>query len=390
MGGVPSRRQHGQSDYARRMADGRCSSEQPTQKFTFEWSVSDFESTTLFSASEESPVYSCSIDRSFVSSDPCYTGPVSLAWKLRVDNDMEFTLTRPQSELPPSPFKWCADSLDVGFKISLLNRKGGVCSSKTTTGTFDAYDRNWNLQGPSLSVNFLDNLGRTSDLKACRRHLLAGRNLEVRFEVTVYGKVVHAPVRTKPCSPQVLESSYNNLGNQMELLRQEDFLTDFTLVVGVHEFKVHKFILAARSPVFKRMFEMDMKECSSVLEDITAEAVDELLTYLYTGTAPNLEELTEELFEAVNEYELPHLIALCKEALGNSINIVNAVRTLILADRHCASDLKSVCICFIEEHMPAVKETGEWGDLKERHHQLYVELLEAQLSPSKKPECLMH
>ena len=40
--------------------------------------------------------------------------------------------------------------------------------------------------------------------------------------------------------------------------------------------------------------------------------------------------------------------------------------------------------------MPAVKETGEWGDLKERHHQLYVELLEAQLSPSKKPECLMH
>ena len=93
-------------------------------------------------------------------------------------------------------------------------------------------------------------------------------------------------------------------------------------MVGVHEFKVHKFILAARSPVFKRMFETDMKECSSVLEDITAEAVDELLTYLYTGTAPNLEELTEELFEAANEYELPHLIALCKEALGNSINIV--------------------------------------------------------------------
>ncbi len=225
---------------------------------------------------------------------------------------------------------------------------------------------------PSILGRFTNNLQISGDLK-------------VRCELIVCGEMAHTPIRFKPTYNHHMSSF--NLGPQMERLRKEESFTDFTLVVGGKKFQVHKVVLAAHSPVFKRMFETDMREkresCSS-LDDVTPDIVEKLLTCMYTGIVPNLEEeLAMELLQVAGKYQITHLTALCEVALCDNLTVDNAVDRILLADTHSASRLRSFCMQFIEEHISEVKETQEWCRLKERQ-QLYLDVLEAQLPPSKK------
>ena len=63
-------------------------------------------------------------------------------------------------------------------------------------------------------------------------------------------------------------------------------------------FDAHKAILASQSPVLRKMFEVEMKEKhSNVIEivDLDPSVVSDLLSFLYTGTVPNMKENAEEL-----------------------------------------------------------------------------------------------
>ena len=77
----------------------------------------------------------------------------------------------------------------------------------------------------------------------------------------------------------------------------------------------NKIILASQSPVFKKMFEIDMKERrSGVIEvpDNTPAVMSDLLAYLYTGTAPHVDtESYSMLLTSINcldsyQYVRPH------------------------------------------------------------------------------------
>ncbi len=73
----------------------------------------------------------------------------------------------------------------------------------------------------------------------------------------------------------------------------EGLYSDFTITAGGLQFKVHKLLLATRSPVFRAMIDSNTLEgeCSCVkIEDYTSEVIKEMLTYIYTGQAPNIKE----------------------------------------------------------------------------------------------------
>lgn len=112
--------------------------------------------------------------------------------------------------------------------------------------------------------------------------------------------------------------SHHNLRNtcrpyprDIESLYQEGLFTDVNIICEDKKFKVHKAILASQSPVLKKMV---MKEIVK-LTDISPAAVSDLVTYLYTSSAPNVGSLTTELFDAANRYELPRLLLQCQREL---------------------------------------------------------------------------
>jgi hypothetical protein len=80
-------------------------------------------------------------------------------------------------------------------------------------------------------------------------------------------------------------------------------LKDYTLEVNGKLYSVHKSALEARSEVFAAMLSfdsMEKEEKKAVLTDIENEVFEELLTFLYTGNAPNLDKFAEKLFIALD------------------------------------------------------------------------------------------
>lgn len=82
---------------------------------------------------------------------------------------------------------------------------------------------------------------------------------------------------------------------------------------GEKEFKVHKIVLASQSPVFEKTLVTDMREKSGIIDiPDTDPAVEDLLVFIYKGTAPNLSTLARELLLLARMYEMSHLSELCE------------------------------------------------------------------------------
>ena len=79
--------------------------------------------------------------------------------------------------------------------------------------------------------------------------------------------------------------------------------SDIVIAVGRKEFKVHKNILAARSPVFARMFETDFKKTGSRMRitDMAVDVFEEMLRYIYTFKTVALDRFAKQLFVAANK-----------------------------------------------------------------------------------------
>ena len=135
--------------------------------------------------------------------------------------------------------------------------------------------------------------------------------------------------------------------------------------------KASKFMLMARSPVFNKMFEIDMKEAESnqvTIEDITEAVGKEMITYIYTDKAPNIKGMVEELWFAADKYELPGLKALCENEIVIQLNTDNAAHFLLLAGRYCCNEkFKDYVLSFIttdKDTCSKVMKSEEWKEVK--------------------------
>lgn len=110
----------------------------------------------------------------------------------------------------------------------------------------------------------------------------------------------------------------------------ESKYSDFTVIVQGTEFKVHKNILAAASPVFDRLFtakliETRTNEC--IVKDIEPVIFKYLLEFIYCGELPeNLHEenITRKLFNVAHYYQIGELVELCKQEEHLKLSLENA------------------------------------------------------------------
>lgn len=93
-----------------------------------------------------------------------------------------------------------------------------------------------------------------------------------------------------------------------------------------------------------------MIECKSnrvLIEDVEADVMSEVLRFIYTDKANGIDKMADLLLAAADKYALERLKALCEEALCNNLDTENVADTLVLADLHCANQLKMQAIEFI-------------------------------------------
>ncbi|XP_055324032.1 protein roadkill isoform X1 [Sitodiplosis mosellana] len=203
--------------------------------------------------------------------------------------------------------------------------------------------------------------------------LLPEDKLTIFCEVSVVADSVNISGQSNIIQFKVPECKLSeDLGN---LFDNERF-SDVTLAVGGREFQAHKAILAARSPVFAAMFEHEMEERKQnrvAISDVDHEVLKEMLRFIYTGKAPNLEKMADDLLAAADKYALEKLKVMCEEALCVNLSVETAADTLILADLHSADQLKAQTIDFINTHPTDVTETLGWKNMIASHPHLIAE-----------------
>jgi len=193
------------------------------------------------------------------------------------------------------------------------------------------------------------------------RHITSNDLLRIVFEITVFGeskktmKVIKSTKNTEFLSKNFHQ---DQLTNDLHLLFNSKEYADVTITCGGKVFDCHRVILASRSPVFKTMFDSNMREkntASVEIKNMAPDVLENLLLYIYTGNAPSIDQLSEDLLAAADQYQVEKLKALCEKKLCEEIGLKNCIYLLMLGDLHSASTLKTQALRFLSQNIDKIK-----------------------------------
>ena len=181
--------------------------------------------------------------------------------------------------------------------------------------------------------------------------------------------------------PLTLEEGQKELLDDLgELFLSED-TSDVDIVSGDRTFHCHELILAARSPVFRAMFQADMTERRTKrveVQGLRPEVVADMLTFIYTGHTDLDKDDTEvgELMGAADQYQLETLKKECEEKLCTLLVEENCIENLVQADLHRAEKLREMSLDKLSANMDRIiiGNIEDWTKLIKNHPDLAVEV----------------
>ena len=269
------------------------------------------------------------------------------------DNPCSFSLSIGDSTTPGAGFQ------KMKFKNQIISPGSGFTIGKFVT-TRDAVLLGNYLQYGKLTVT-------------CK--------LEYKKEKE-YPDTLSGPFQGYYQPPELLTAlSQSSLGRDLTVLFTTMQHSDVSFTVDEKEFRAHKAILSARSPVFAAMFEHpEMKEnqLNRVdIEDIKPEVFQILLRFIYTDQVDlKNEETAEELLVVADRYMLKLLKNLCEDFLGGKLSVANCAELLMLADLHNATYLQEMSAGFIRRNSGSVMKTDGWKKMRDWRYQLYCDTVE--------------
>ncbi|GBN50549.1 Speckle-type POZ protein B [Araneus ventricosus] len=182
-----------------------------------------------------------------------------------------------------------------------------------------------------------------------------------------------------PCVGKEVHSRSNSLTSDLRHLFEEKHLADVSLRVHNEAFPVHKAVLAARSSVFKTMFDTDMKEKFTntiEIDDIEPNTMRQFLLYIYCDTLENIQwENACSLYLAAEKYAVLGLKEWCSSFLKMNFSLTNVCEILVLADMLRDEELKNSAQNFIQNNDTVIMNSNEWKHFAQKHPQLTIETL---------------
>ncbi|CAL5039867.1 unnamed protein product [Urochloa decumbens] len=129
---------------------------------------------------------------------------------------------------------------------------------------------------------------------------------------------------------------------------------DVTFLVSGQHIAAHRYVLAARSPVFKAQLFGDMKEKAASQRQSVVKTSGSMSSFIYTDTSPELDSkeedakaLAQHLLAAADRYGMERLKVICEERMCAGISVGTVATALALAEQHGCSKLKARCMEFM-------------------------------------------
>uniref|UniRef100_A0A0E0M7U2 BTB domain-containing protein n=1 Tax=Oryza punctata TaxID=4537 RepID=A0A0E0M7U2_ORYPU len=197
----------------------------------------------------------------------------------------------------------------------------------------------------------------------------------IRCDVTVVMEL-----RTEDRTPPLVEVPPSDLHRHLGGLLESMDGADVTFHVAGEEVRAHRYVLAARSPVFKAELFGQMKESRSSnntvvnVDDMEAEVFRALLAFIYTDALPETKTKTNR---RTSWYGMERLKLLCEEKLVEYIDRGSAATLMALAEQHHCHGLKEACFRFLEskETLNAVMATDGFLHLMQSCPSLVKDLI---------------
>lgn len=134
--------------------------------------------------------------------------------------------------------------------------------------------------------------------------------------------------------------------------------SDFIIKCGTREFRVHKWILVNHSPVFAAMFDKDEDSSEMTVEDLSAEAVENFLIYLYTGEV-SFRMNSLEVFALATKLEVSEMKLIAQDIIIDDLDELNAYKIFAFAHKYEAEDLKRFAFNEIKKMFPGTILSSE-------------------------------
>lgn len=151
---------------------------------------------------------------------------------------------------------------------------------------------------------------------------------------------------------------YQQMTAKLAEFKARGEFTDFTIKVRGKEFKVHKNILAAQSPVFRQTFTNDdgtTEQTFRKVKNFSEESFESFLDFFYTGKVGD-EINALEVFELAAVFEVAILKEICSDKISATISQANSIEVFNLAHQHNSDRLKGQAFKVIQKLLPELPD----------------------------------
>lgn len=239
-----------------------------------------------------------------------------------------------------SVFLYLVDgATDVRAKcvLSLVDNHGQVSEQGEVSHTFQELDSYW---GYSQFV----------EKSKLNKLLCQDDSFTIRCVLTVI-------MEPKSEDLSIMKVPESDMHRHFERMFQDGKGTDVTFSVDGQLFRAHRYVLAARSPVFDAEFFGPMRQDAIEhvqIDEMETFIFESLLHFIYTDriTLGNVQSADknvamQHLLVAADRYGLERLKTMCEAELCNDIDLWTVGTTLVLAEQHNCLHLKDACITFV-------------------------------------------
>ena len=133
------------------------------------------------------------------------------------------------------------------------------------------------------------------------------------------------------------------------------------------EIRGHSLVFIARSNVFAKTLQTDMKEKQEGrihIERASMVDVKQLVDYMYSGKLDTSYVRLRELLVLADRFEVLQLVQLCSSKLSESLNKNNALELGIFGDSYNSKTLVEICAQFIAANMKESLSQEAWMEIK--------------------------
>lgn len=159
------------------------------------------------------------------------------------------------------------------------------------------------------------------------------------------------------------EANLKELASDLDSFFSRSTLTDIVLYAEGQPIHAHKAVLAARSPVFQKLFEKISSENRPsviLINDLSYEVVQELVSYAYSG---KVNTVSLELLAAAERYGTKGLKKICANELTKRLSVPNAVDILISSTVNKCPELETAAIKYVSGHWKHIRRDKSCANL---------------------------